>query len=247
MSKLSVPVIGSLHFLKISPLIFQLSFKITNCHHETGFSCCLRLSAGFDQFRPHFALGMGLEIFLFLLPLENSSFEVMPRAASDGRNLSSALPICLHRHTTGDGNAALLQLPWSLSSPCPSARQDYSLLVLQYLLEAPDEMACHCAGCFMHFPGRDSLFPKETTIYKPRHTGKGPLSLFWKQRTDTESTTTSTVGGRTWDPSEYMPLPCAGSLLRNANNPSLKSPVLAVPIVREGEAVSEGTRGYVSS
>lgn len=63
MSKLSVPVIGSLHFLKVSPLIFQLSFKITNCHHETGFSCCLRLSAGFDQFRPHFPLGKGLEIF----------------------------------------------------------------------------------------------------------------------------------------------------------------------------------------
>lgn len=80
MSKLSVPVIGSLHFLKISPLIFQLSFKITNCHHETGFSWCLRLSAGFDQFRPHFALGMGLEILLLLLLLENSSFEVMPRA-----------------------------------------------------------------------------------------------------------------------------------------------------------------------
>lgn len=240
MSKLSVPVIGSLHFLKISPLIFQLSFKITNCHHETGFSCCLRLSAGFDQFRPHFALGMGLEIFFFsllLLLLENSSFEVMPGAASDGRNLSCALPIRLHRHATGDGNAALPQLPWPLSSPCPSVRQDYSLFVLQYLLEAPEEMACRCAGCFMHFPGRDSLFPKETTIYKPRHRGEEPLFLFWKQRTDVESTSTSTVGGRTRDPSEYMPLPYAGSLLGSANNPPLKSSVLVVLIVREGEAV----------
>lgn len=112
--KLHEQIVGSCHweptfFFKISPLIFQLSFKITNCHHETGFSCCLRLSAGFDQFRPHFALGMGLEIFflLLLLLLENSSFEVMPRAESDGRNLSCALPICLHRHTIGDGNAAL--------------------------------------------------------------------------------------------------------------------------------------------
>lgn len=173
MSKLLVPVIGSLHFLKISPLIFQLSFKITNCHHETGFSCCLRLSAGFDQFRPYFALGMGLEIFsLLLLLLENSSFEVMPRAASDGRNLSCALPTCLHHHTTGDRNAALLQLPWSLSSPCPSVRQEYSMFVLQYLLEALGETACRCAGCFMHFPGRDSIFPKETTIYNIAHRGR---------------------------------------------------------------------------
>ena len=62
-----------------------------------------------------------------------------------------------------------------------------------------------------------------------------------------ESKATSTVGGRTWDLSEYMPLPCAGSLLWNANNPSLKSPVLTVPIVKKGEAVSEGTEGYVSS
>jgi len=66
----------------------------------------------------------------------------MPRAALDGRNLSCTLPICLHRHTTGDGNTALLQLAWSLSSPGPSVGQDYALFVLQYLLEAPDETAC---------------------------------------------------------------------------------------------------------
>lgn len=162
MSKLSVPVIGSLHFLSISPLIFQLTFKITNCHHEADFSCCVRLSAGFDQFRLHFALGMGL--FLLLL-LENSPCEVIPRAASEGQNLSCALPICLHCHTAGDGKAALVQLSRSLSGPCPSVRQDHSLFVLQYLLEAPDETTSRCAGHFMHFPGRHSLFPKENTIY----------------------------------------------------------------------------------
>lgn len=114
----------------------------------------------------------------------------MPRAASDGRNLSCALPNCLHHHTTGDRNAALPQLPWSLSSPCPSVRQEYSMFVLQYLLEALGETACRCAGCFMHVSGRDSIFPKETTIYEPRHTEEGPLSLFWQQRTDAEATST---------------------------------------------------------
>lgn len=63
----------------------------------------------------------------FLLLLENSSFEVMPRAASDGRTLTCILPICLYGYTTEDGNAALLQLPWSLSRVCPSVGQDYSV------------------------------------------------------------------------------------------------------------------------
>lgn len=178
MSKLSVPVIESLHFLKISPLIFQLSFKITNCHHETGFSCCLRLSAGFDQFKPHFALGMGLETFLLLLLLENSSFEVMLRAGSDGRNLGGVPPICLHHCSTRDGNTALssvLVFVWPLSI----GKQDFSLFVLQYLLEAPGEMARCYTGCFLHFPRMDSLFPRESTIYRPRHTQEGPLSLLW--------------------------------------------------------------------
>lgn len=189
MSKLSVPVIGSLHFLKISPLIFQLSFKITNCHHETGFSCCLRLSAGFDRFRPHFALGMRLEMFFLLLLLENSSFEVMPRAASDGRTLSCTLPICLYGYTTEDGNTALLQLPWSLSSVCPSVGQDYSLFVLQYILEAPDETAV-MLGAACPSRGGTVSSPREITTYayKPRQTEEAPLFLFWKLRTDVEAT-----------------------------------------------------------
>lgn len=57
---------------------------------------------------------------------------------------------------------------------------------------------------------------------------------------------TSTVGGGTWDPSEYMPLPRIGSLLGKAHSSPLKSPALAVPIAREGEVISEGTKGYVS-
>lgn len=42
-------------------------------------------------------------------------------------------------------------------------------------------MARRCAGCSLHFPGMDCLYPKETTTYKPRHTQEGPLSLLWKK------------------------------------------------------------------
>lgn len=90
-------------------------------------------------------------------------------------------------------------------------------------------MARRRAGCFLHFPGTESLFPRDATIHRPRHTEGGPLSLFWKQRTDVESTSTSTVGGQTWGPSEHTPLPCAGSPLRNASKPRLKRSVLTDP------------------
>jgi len=99
----------------------------------------------------------------------------------------------------------------------------------------------------MNFPGTDSIFPKETTVYKPRHTEEGPSSLLWKQRTDVEATSTTTVVGKMWYPSECMPLPFAGSLLGKAHNSPLKSPVLTVLFIREGKARSEGTKGYVSS
>lgn len=42
-------------------------------------------------------------------------------------------------------------------------------------------MARRCAGCSLRFPGVDSLFPKETPSYRPRHTREGPLSLLWKK------------------------------------------------------------------
>lgn len=95
--------------------------------------------------------------------------------------------------------------------------------------------------------GGDSIFLKEVTIYKPRHTEEEPLSLFWKQKIDVEATSKSTSGGGMWVPSEYTPLWCVGFLLQKDHNSPLKSPVLAAPFAREGGVISEGTKGYVSS
>lgn len=126
-------------------------------------------------------------------------------------------------------------------------KQDYSLFVLQYLLEAPGEMARCCAGCFLHSPGVDSLFTRGATTCVPRHTQERPLSLLWENRTDVESASTSTVGGRARDPSEHMALPCAGSLLGNANKALPKCCVLTEPLVRKGGVASKGTMGCVCS
>lgn len=104
-------------------------------------------------------------------------------------------------------------------------------------------MARRCAGCFLHFPGMDSLFPRGATTNRLGHTQKGPLSLLWKKRADVESTSTSTVAGRAWDLSEHLPLPCAGSLLGNFSPPEMLC--AHRPHCKKGRSSKRGHQGCV--